>query len=162
MNHWAKNMPCHCSVLGSNLAQKPCGFVTSLVLCLFSKNYLIKRYQGKKVNWKGRLKLCQGKVRGVKSGEEKTKTAQYGIHSTQSVQRWSIVMQQVDIHTHLKGDCRGFEALIYPPHSHQHTHIQSHTLYIGASKNLCALSPPQCTIRHIKTHTCTESNDILI
>lgn len=36
----------------------------------------------------------------------------YQIHMAQCAQWRSIVMQRVDIYTHLKRDCRGFKALL--------------------------------------------------
>lgn len=71
------------------------------------------------------------------------------IHITQSVQWWSIVMQQVDIHTHLKEDCRGFEALIYPPLSPQQKHTNSHVIHRSSQEPLCSKPTP---VHHTKTH----------
>ena len=54
-------------------------------------------------------------------------------------------------YTHISKEIAGDLSPSYIPSTHTNTHAQTCTLYIGASKNISALSPPQCTIRHIKT-----------
>lgn len=115
------------------------------------------RQQEKKVNGIESLNLCRNKVRGVTSGEVKTRTAQR-VRQAKKNHTLAFIFTVCTVvvnchaagghtHTHLKGDCRGFEGLIYPPHSHQHTHVQTHVIHRSLQEPLC--SKP--TAMHNKT-----------
>lgn len=61
-------------------------------------------------------------VRGVAPGKVKVQDGSNiiasqkptNIHAASAVQQWSIVMQPVDMHMKLIGDCRGFELAASP------------------------------------------------
>lgn len=119
------------------------------------------RQQEKKVNGIESLNLCRNKVRGVTSGEVKTRTAQR-VRQAKKNHTLAFIYTVCTVvvnchaagghtHTHTSKGIAGDLRASYIPLTHTNTHMYKLTLSIGASKNLSALSPPQCTIRQIKT-----------
>lgn len=75
-------------------------------------------------------------------------------------------MQQVDIHAHLKGDCRGFEAPhISPSFTPADTHTSSHVIHRSIQEPLCSKPTLVHNMTHKggnkDTHSHTQSYDIL-